>query len=137
MQTLKSRPRPSVRERDPAEKKRFAERSQPERPRHHRRKEHGECRAVRAAEAAQEVQRLKQQISSLTVATEEARNAAGTADFRQKSVEQQLELAQKNNEWLENELKVKKTPESPEDAQGKGARITGFSVLRRGCQLQD
>jgi nucleoprotein TPR len=74
------------------------------------------------------ISELKQQISSLTVATQEAQNAASTADFRQKSVEQQLELAQKNNEWLENELKVK-SAEALKTRKEKGARIAELQRL--------
>ncbi|KAH8904263.1 hypothetical protein BR93DRAFT_883370 [Coniochaeta sp. PMI_546] len=74
------------------------------------------------------ISELKQQISSLTVATQEAQNAASTADFRQKSVQQQLELAQKNNEWLENELKVK-SAEALKTRKEKGARISELQRL--------
>jgi len=74
------------------------------------------------------ISELKQQISSLTVATQEAQNAANTADFRQKAVEQQLELAQKNNEWLENELKVK-SAEALKVRKEKGARISELQRL--------
>jgi nucleoprotein TPR len=74
------------------------------------------------------ISELKQQVSSLTVATQEAQNAASTADFRQKSVEQQLELAQKNNEWLENELKVK-SAEALKVRKEKGARISELQRL--------
>lgn len=74
------------------------------------------------------ISELKQQISSLTVATQEAQNAASTADFRQKSVQQQLELAQKNNEWLENELKAK-SAEALKTRKEKGARISELQRL--------
>jgi nucleoprotein TPR len=65
---------------------------------------------------------LKQEVTALSVATQEAQAAASSAEFRQKSVEQQLELAQKNNEWLENELKLK-SAEALRTRKEKGARI--------------
>jgi nucleoprotein TPR len=65
---------------------------------------------------------LKQEISALSVATQEAQTAASSAEFRQKSLEQQLELAQKNSEWLENELKLK-SAEALKTRKEKGARI--------------
>lgn len=74
------------------------------------------------------ISELKQQISALTVTAQEAQSAASTADFRQKSVEQQLELAQKNNEWLENELKVK-SAEALKVRKEKGARISELQRL--------
>jgi nucleoprotein TPR len=74
------------------------------------------------------ISELKQQISSRTIATQEAQNATSTADFLQKSVEQQLELAQKNNEWLENELKVK-SAEALKTRKEKGARIAALQRL--------
>ncbi|KAB5542913.1 hypothetical protein GE09DRAFT_231118 [Coniochaeta sp. 2T2.1] len=74
------------------------------------------------------ISELKQQISTLTVATQEAQSAASTADFRQKSVEQQLELAQKNNEWLESELKLK-SAEALKTRKEKGARISELQRL--------
>jgi nucleoprotein TPR len=74
------------------------------------------------------ISELKHEISTLTVATQEAQAAASSADFRQKSVEQQLELAQKNNEWLENELKVK-SAEALKTRKEKGARISELQRL--------
>lgn len=50
---------------------------------------------------------LTQQISTLHQEVQTAKNMVSSASFREGAIKQELELAKKNNEWLESELKNK------------------------------
>lgn len=65
---------------------------------------------------------LSQQITTLQQSVQNALSAASTAKFREQSLIQEIELAKRNNEWFENELKTK-TAEAMKHRKEKGARI--------------
>jgi nucleoprotein TPR len=66
---------------------------------------------------------LSQQITSLQQAVQNANSAASSAKFREQSLKQEVELAKRNNEWLENELKTK-SAEALKYRREKGTRIS-------------
>lgn len=65
---------------------------------------------------------LSQQITALQQAVQNANSAASSAKFREQSLKQEVELAKRNNEWFENELKTK-SAEALKYRKEKGARI--------------
>lgn len=65
---------------------------------------------------------LSQQLSALQQDVQIAKSAASSASFREGNVKQELELAKRNNEWLENELKTK-SAEAMKCRKEKGARV--------------
>jgi nucleoprotein TPR len=65
---------------------------------------------------------LSRQITALQQAAQNAQSAASSAKFREQSLTQEIELAKRNNEWFENELKTK-TAEALKHRKEKGARI--------------
>ena len=81
------------------------------------------------ADLAEELQKqhkkivkLNQEIASLSQSAQSAQATVSSAKFREESLRQELELARRNNEWLENELKAK-SAESLKTRKEKGARI--------------
>lgn len=65
---------------------------------------------------------LGQQITALQQSVQNANSAASSAKFREQSLKQEVELAKRNNEWFENELKTK-SAEALKYRKEKGARI--------------
>ncbi|KAB8295814.1 hypothetical protein EYC80_008636 [Monilinia laxa] len=65
---------------------------------------------------------LSQQITALQQSVQNANSAASSAKFREQSLKQEVELAKRNNEWFENELKTK-SAEALKYRKEKGARI--------------
>lgn len=65
---------------------------------------------------------LSQQITALQQAAQNAQSAASNAKFREQALTQEIELAKRNNEWFENELKTK-TAEALKQRKDKGLRI--------------
>ena len=72
---------------------------------------------------------LSQQITSLQQSVQSSTSAASSSKFREQSLKQELELAKRNSEWFENELKTKNA-ESAKYRKEKSARI---SELQRQC----
>ena len=66
---------------------------------------------------------LSQQITSLQQAVQNANSMASSAKFREQSLQQEVELAKRNNEWFENELKTK-SAEALKYRKEKGTRIS-------------
>ena len=66
---------------------------------------------------------LGQQITALQQKIQNANSAASTAKFREQSLKQEVELAKRNNEWFENELKTK-SAEALKYRKEKGTRIS-------------
>jgi nucleoprotein TPR len=66
---------------------------------------------------------LGQQITALQQAVQNATSAASSAKFREQSLKQEVELAKRNNEWFENELKTK-SAEALKYRKEKGTRIS-------------
>ena len=71
---------------------------------------------------------LSQQISALQQTVQNANSAASSAKFREQSLKQEIELAKRNNEWFENELKTK-SAEALKYRKEKGARIAELQRL--------
>ncbi|KAM0276559.1 hypothetical protein ACHAQH_006610 [Verticillium albo-atrum] len=65
---------------------------------------------------------LNKEITSLQTSLQAAQAAASSAKYREDSVQQQLDLARRNSEWFENELKTK-SEEALKYRKEKGARI--------------
>lgn len=65
---------------------------------------------------------LSQQITALQQSVQNANSAASSAKFREQSLKQEVDLAKKNNEWFENELKTK-SAEALKYRKEKGSRI--------------
>jgi nucleoprotein TPR len=65
---------------------------------------------------------LNQQIAALQQLVQNANSAASSAKFREQSLNQELEQARRNNEWLDTELKTKGA-EALKFRKEKGARI--------------
>ncbi|KAI0999843.1 hypothetical protein K3495_g8355 [Podosphaera aphanis] len=65
---------------------------------------------------------LSQQINTLQQDVQNARSAASSANFREGSLKQELELVKRNNEWLESELKAK-SAEAMKYRREKGTRV--------------
>ncbi|RFU28838.1 hypothetical protein B7463_g7500, partial [Scytalidium lignicola] len=70
----------------------------------------------------QKILELNQQITALQQTVQNANSSLSSAKFREQSLKQELELARRNNEWFENELKTKNA-ESLKLRKEKGARI--------------
>jgi len=71
---------------------------------------------------------LSQQISVLQQTVQNAESAASSAKFREQSLKQEVELAKRNNDWLENDLKTK-TAEALKFRKEKGAKIAELTRL--------
>ncbi|KAH7342906.1 hypothetical protein BKA65DRAFT_458204 [Rhexocercosporidium sp. MPI-PUGE-AT-0058] len=71
---------------------------------------------------------LSQQITALQQTVQNANSAASSAKFREQSLKQEIELAKRNNEWFENELKTK-SAEALKYRKEKGARIAELQRL--------
>ncbi|KAF7943604.1 uncharacterized protein EAE97_005675 [Botrytis byssoidea] len=71
---------------------------------------------------------LSQQITALQQSVQNANSAASSAKFREQSLKQEVELAKRNNEWFENELKTK-SAEALKYRKEKGARIAELQRL--------
>jgi nucleoprotein TPR len=71
---------------------------------------------------------LGQQITSLQQAIQNANSTASSAKFREQSLKQEVELAKRNSEWFENELKTKSV-EALKYRKEKGARISELQRL--------
>ena len=81
------------------------------------------------ADLSEELQRqhqknvkLGQEVSSLQQSLQSALATTNSAKFRQQSLQQELELSRRSNEWLESELKTK-SAEALKYRKEKGARI--------------
>ncbi|RKF76706.1 Protein MLP1-like protein [Golovinomyces cichoracearum] len=65
---------------------------------------------------------LSQQISILHQEIQTVKSAASSSSFREGAIKQELDLAKKNNEWLETELKTKST-DAMKYRKEKGAQV--------------
>ncbi|KAL2136442.1 hypothetical protein VTI74DRAFT_3675 [Chaetomium olivicolor] len=70
----------------------------------------------------QKILKLNQEITALNQSVQTAQTAANSAKYREEALKQELELAKKNNDWYDAELKTK-TAESLKIRKEKGARI--------------
>jgi nucleoprotein TPR len=70
----------------------------------------------------QRIVRLNQEVSSLNQSVQSAQAAANSAKYREEALKQELQLAKKNNEWYDAELKTK-AAENLKIRKEKGARI--------------
>ena len=71
---------------------------------------------------------LSQQIAALQQTVQNAESAASSTKFREQSLKQEVELAKRNNDWLENDLKTK-TAEALKFRKEKGAKIAELTRL--------
>jgi nucleoprotein TPR len=71
---------------------------------------------------------LSQQIAFLQQSIQTTNSAASAAKFREQSLKQEIDLAKRNNEWFENELKTK-SAEALKYRKEKGARIAELQRL--------
>lgn len=71
---------------------------------------------------------LSQQITALQQSVQNATSAASSAKFREQSLKQEVELAKRNSEWFENELKTK-SAEALKFRKEKSARIAELQRL--------
>jgi len=69
---------------------------------------------------------LRKQISTLEQSTQSAHSAVASAKFREQSLQQEIDLLKKNNEWLENERRIK-AEEHTNFRREKNARISELS----------
>jgi nucleoprotein TPR len=69
---------------------------------------------------------LRKQVASLEQAAQSSHSAAASAKFREQSLQQEIDLLKKNNEWLENERKLK-ADEYTAFRKEKNARISELS----------
>ncbi|KAH8600298.1 hypothetical protein B0O99DRAFT_668268 [Bisporella sp. PMI_857] len=65
---------------------------------------------------------LSQQVAVLQQNLQNAESAASSAKFREQNLKQEIDLAKRNNEWLDNELKTKSS-EALKFRKEKGAKI--------------
>ncbi|KAK4237252.1 nucleo protein TPR [Achaetomium macrosporum] len=70
----------------------------------------------------QKILKLNQEITALNQSVQAARTAANSAKYREEALKQELELAKKNNDWYDAELKTK-TAENLKIRKEKGAKI--------------
>ena len=70
----------------------------------------------------QKASELRRQVSTLEQNLQVANSAAASTRFKESSLEQELDLAKRNNEWFESELKAK-SEEAKKLRQDKGARV--------------
>jgi nucleoprotein TPR len=71
---------------------------------------------------------LSQQITALQQSVQNANSAASSSKFREQSLKQEVELAKRNTEWFENELKTK-SGEALKYRKEKGARLAELQRL--------
>lgn len=71
---------------------------------------------------------LSQQITTLQQSVQNATSAASSAKFREQSLKQEVELAKRNSEWFENELKTKNA-ETAKFRKEKSAKISELQRL--------
>jgi nucleoprotein TPR len=71
---------------------------------------------------------LSQQITNLQQSVQNATSAASSAKFREQSLKQEVELAKRNTEWYENELKTK-SAEALKYRKEKGVRLAELQRL--------
>ncbi|KAF8866764.1 hypothetical protein BDZ45DRAFT_795225 [Acephala macrosclerotiorum] len=71
---------------------------------------------------------LSRQITALQQTVQTVNSTASSAKFREQSLKQEIDLAKRNNEWLENELK-KKSAEALKYRKEKGARVAELQRL--------
>ncbi|KAK3316294.1 hypothetical protein B0H66DRAFT_290306 [Apodospora peruviana] len=76
----------------------------------------------------QKIQKLNQEVTALNQAVQIAQTAANSAKYREDSVKQELELAKRNNDWYDTELKAK-SAEALKFRKEKGARIAELQRL--------
>ncbi|KAK4190830.1 nucleo protein TPR [Podospora australis] len=76
----------------------------------------------------QKILKLNQEISQLNQSVQTAQTTANSAKYREEALKQELELANKNNEWYDAELKTK-AAESLKFRKEKGARIAELQRL--------
>lgn len=69
---------------------------------------------------------LRKQIASLEQASQSSNSSAASAKFKEQTLQQEIDLLKKNNEWLENERKVK-ADEHTAFRKDKNARIAELS----------
>lgn len=76
----------------------------------------------------QKAQTLRRRVSELEQNLQSANSAASSARFREQSLQQELDLLKRNNEWFENELKTKNA-DHLKFRRDKSARITELQQL--------
>lgn len=76
----------------------------------------------------QKILKLNQEVTSVNQSVQTAQTAANSAKYREESLKQELELAQKNNDWFDVELKTKNA-EALKFRKEKGARIAELQRL--------
>lgn len=76
----------------------------------------------------QKIVNLRRETSSLEERIQTAENSLSGARFRESSLQQEIELLKRNNEWFEAELKTKSS-EYSKYRKEKGARITELQRL--------
>ncbi|KAK5053321.1 hypothetical protein LTR84_002295 [Exophiala bonariae] len=69
---------------------------------------------------------LRKQITALEQSTQAANSTVASAKFKEQSLQQEVEMLKKNNEWLENERKIK-ADEHTAFRKEKNARISELS----------
>lgn len=74
----------------------------------------------------QKAAELRKQISSLEQSVQSANSSVSSSKFREQSLQQEIDLLKKNNEWLENERKIK-ADEHTNFRKEKNARISELS----------
>lgn len=76
----------------------------------------------------QKAAELRKQVTSLEQSVQSAHTTVATAKFKEQSLQQEIEMLKKNNEWLENERKIK-ADEHANFRKDKNARISELSRL--------
>jgi nucleoprotein TPR len=76
--------------------------------------------------AHQKAADLRKQIATLEQSVQTTNSSMASAKFREQSLQQEVELLKKNNEWLENERKIK-ADEHTNFRKEKNARISELS----------
>ncbi|KAJ9608082.1 Protein mlp1 [Cladophialophora chaetospira] len=74
----------------------------------------------------QKAAELRKQITTLEQSSQSVNSTIASAKFKEQSLQQELELLKKNNEWLENERKIK-ADEHTQFRKEKNARISELS----------
>ncbi|KAK3945526.1 nucleo protein TPR [Diplogelasinospora grovesii] len=76
----------------------------------------------------QKILKLNQELTTLNQEVQSAQTAKNAAKYREDSIKQELELAKRNNEWYDNELKTKNA-EALKFRKEKGARVAELQRL--------
>ena len=78
---------------------------------------------------------FRKQISTLEQTVQTANSAASTFSFKEQSLQQEIDLLKKNNEWLENERKIK-ADEHTHFRKEKNARISALAQSNEAAHLR-